>query len=85
MYEELFNTAEDHIPTAHERIHAALCACVDPDALEAAVTGIKVLIDQKDVAGLIRLFERLVPGYRPCLRLNALGVEGIQEKPALMN
>jgi FlaA1/EpsC-like NDP-sugar epimerase len=66
MYEELFNTTEAHIPTAHERIHAAQCAALDPDEMAEAVTRIKTLIRDKDVGQLIGLFQTLVPGYQPC-------------------
>jgi FlaA1/EpsC-like NDP-sugar epimerase len=67
MYEELFNTAEDHIPTTHERIQAAQCAVVDPEEMRAAVEEIRGLIREKDVDRLVAVFQSLVPGYRPCV------------------
>jgi FlaA1/EpsC-like NDP-sugar epimerase len=75
MYEELFNTAEAHIPTAHDRINAAQCAAVDPEELKAAVQEIKGLIREKDVGKLIELFQTLVPGYQPRIAMDTCETE----------
>lgn len=66
MYEELFDTTEAHIPTSHDRIHAALCTSVNPEEMIASIKAIRALITENDVEALIQSFKKLVPGYRPC-------------------
>jgi FlaA1/EpsC-like NDP-sugar epimerase len=63
MYEELFNSGEEHIPTAHSRIRAAVSETVCSEKILADVEEIRAVISCKDENRLCKIFLELVPGF----------------------
>lgn len=63
MYEELFNSGEEHIATTHPRIRAAVSEKVCNEKILKDVEEIKKAIASKDVQKLQDKFMALVPGF----------------------
>ncbi|MCP4745147.1 MAG: polysaccharide biosynthesis protein [Desulfobacteraceae bacterium] len=65
MYEELFNSNEQHLPTSHPRIRSAVCNIVEAKFIEDQIFQIRKLIRAKKEKQLQDKFLELVPGYIP--------------------
>jgi FlaA1/EpsC-like NDP-sugar epimerase len=63
MYEELFNTGEQLMETAHPRIRVACCCEVDGEWMEARIGELRHLVASRDNEGLLEKFKEMVPGY----------------------
>jgi FlaA1/EpsC-like NDP-sugar epimerase len=63
MYEELFNSGEELLETAHPRIRVAGCREVSREWVEGRIDGIRRLVAARDDAGLLATFKEMVPGY----------------------
>ena len=64
LFEELFESGEKRLPTAHPRIIKAVSTPVDPRLMEREIDEIGKLIRRRDERGLLGRFASLVPGYR---------------------
>ncbi len=64
MYEELFNTGERRIETAHPRIAAAISEHVTKVFMELQIKQIQQLVRRHDEEGLRAKFSQLVPDYQ---------------------
>ena len=63
MYEELLQSCEKNIETAHPRILAAVSDPPAKEFMERQVMEIRDMIARHDREGLLRKFKELVPGY----------------------
>ena len=65
LFEELFNVDEQPQPTEHPMINRALGPAKDGVVWEAHLADIQMLVNQRDVQGLIAKFKAVVPNYTP--------------------
>jgi FlaA1/EpsC-like NDP-sugar epimerase len=70
LYEEVSLKDESLIPTSHAKIKSYICPLdVDPRQMRVYLQGLKHIVEEQDIVGLVLLLKELIPDYNPTSRL----------------